>query len=218
MFLDCPFIKIINRKQAKQRDVLFTSAFVNEDIEDWKFIHQSVTKHFGIEIDNIPHTYVDICEKPFELNKKYCVIIRGGVKNSWFSEKEPGDDIYKYILEKVSSKRRVVFIGSQSDYESFICRMKNWAPVSTLILDDIRKSLGAIEHSDFLVSNDTGMYHAAGALNKEVFVLWKHTNFIKNKSPGENCRFSFFGDWKSDFDKWYNERESRSYEVSGHRI
>ena len=218
MFLDCPFIEIINRKQAKQRDVLFSSAMVNEEMEDWKYIHQLVTGHLDIQVDTIPHTYVDMCKKPSEIEQKYCVIIRGGVNNSWFSDKEPGNEIYKYIIEKVSPERNVVFIGGSSDYERFICEMKGWIPRSIVILDNIRGSLGAMAYADFVVTNDTGMYHAAGALNKDIFVLWKHTNFIKNRSPGENCRFSFIGDWESDFNEWYYERESKSYEMSGHRI
>ena len=83
--------------------------------------------------------------------------------------------------------------------------MKNWVTTPIIILNDIRKSLGALYHSDLIISNDTGMYHAAGALNKKIFVLWKDTNFNKNKSPGKKCIFSQNKAWWEDYRKMIDE-------------
>tara|TARA_B100000315_G_scaffold257762_1_gene307613 strand:- start:1547 stop:3160 length:1614 start_codon:yes stop_codon:yes gene_type:complete len=217
MFIDCPFIKIINQENIFDREILFGSDLINEDIEDWQYIHQLVTTHLSIQFESIPQTYVDSCPKPGELGKRSCVIVRGAANDSWIPEKDPGDDIYKHILEQVSKEFKVVFIGATSDYERFIKSMKNWVEDPIIILDDMRKSLGAISGAEFVISNDTGMYHAAGALNKDVFVMWKKTLFTKNKSPGNNCKFSFPRHWKEDFDDWYNERRIMTNEMSSDR-
>jgi hypothetical protein len=218
MFLDCPFIDIINRKQAKRKDVLFSSAMVNEEIEDWKYIHQFICEHFEIQVETISHTYVDLCNKPKRLMNQYCVIARGMINNKWVYRKDPGDAIYRYIIELISQDRQIVFIGTQSDYNRYINKMAGWAKNSIVIINDMRSSLGAIAYCDFMVSNDTGMYHAAGALNKDVFVMWKHTPFIKNRSPGNYCKFSFIRHWKSDFDEWYRDRRLKTNEMSGNGI
>ena len=54
----------------------------------------------------------------------------------------------------------------------------------------------------YIISNDTGMYHVAGAFNKPIFVMWKDSPFEKNISPGEACFFSRKGKWLEDFKRW----------------
>ena len=48
--------------------------------------------------------------------------------------------------------------------------------------------MSILRQCDSFISNDTGLYHVAGALKKSGLVLWKKTNFIKNKSPYEGIR------------------------------
>ena len=69
-----------------------------------------------------------------------------------------------------------------------------------MIKDDIIGSLAALNDADFVISNDTGMYHAAGALDKRQFVMWKDTNKIKNSTPSKKAYIS--NDWIKDFKKW----------------
>ena len=205
MFKECEFIENINKNQTKNKKKILSSDMVNQKISDWEHQHQMVCEKLDINPAGIPHTYVDTNSKPEEIPKRpYCVIVRGvapGGAPFWIPKKDPGDEIYKKIIEDIEDKYQVVFIGSSSDYKFFIKRMKNWVSNPIIILNDIRKSLGALSHSDLIISNDTGMYHAAGALNKKIFVLWKDTNFNKNKSPGKKCIFSHKKTWWEDYKK-----------------
>ncbi|OGI07756.1 MAG: hypothetical protein A2Y40_09300 [Candidatus Margulisbacteria bacterium GWF2_35_9] len=206
MYENCPFIDILNEKEASKKECLFSSALVNGWIPDWLFIYKKVLKRQKIKVDlnNIPHTYVDSYPTlDAYQDKKYVVIIRGMVDYTpyWIKMKDPGDTIYKYIIEKLEKEYQIVFIGGESDYNNNICRMETWCD-GYVQLNSIQKSLGLIAGASLVVSNDTGMYHASGALNKKIFVMWKKTLFKKNQSPGLNCFYSRLNRWQKDFDSW----------------
>jgi ADP-heptose:LPS heptosyltransferase len=206
MYLNCNFIEIITEKEADDLILLFSSKMVNALIPDWQFIFKKVIRKLRIKASNkdIPHTYVDtkIIPKEYQ-NKEYVVILRGHAEGSgWLDKKDPGDDIYKYFLEKISQKYLIVFIGADIDYDRYINYMKDWVQKSNIELNDIEKSLGLILGAKFIIGNDTGMYHVAGAYNRPVFVFWKDSLYPKSKSPGKGCVFSFKTNWYNDFDKW----------------
>jgi len=208
MYEQCSFIQIIDQQEADKKRCLFTSALVNGWIPDWKFVFKKVMKRQRIKfkVKDMPHTYVDSYPTPKNyVTKKYVVIIRGMVEYNpyWIKMKDPGDDIYRYIIEQLKKDYSIVFIGSENDYNHNIRRMEQWCK-GGVELNSIQKSLGLIEGADLVVANDTGMYHAAGALNKKAFVMWKKTLFNKNKSPGANCFFSKNKKWQIDFDEWMN--------------
>ena len=52
--------------------------------------------------------------------------------------------------------------------------------------NDIRQSLALIRDAKLIISNDTGLAHAAGAMNKEIIIFWKDTMLPKNGNPGKN--------------------------------
>ena len=209
MFLDCPFISIVeHERELGHRKEVFNSGLINRNVPDWKYIHQKVGEQFKLSgKKKLPHTYVDPCEFTAMPNQPYVVFARGMVNDTWAERKDPGDEIYQYMVRKVESKGyRVVFIGARSDYERSLERMGSWVVNPLFVLDDVRESLGAIRGSEMMIANDTGMYHAAGALNHPIFVLWKDTLFEKNKSPGKGCKFSHKRNWRKDFDRWLEER------------
>lgn len=203
MFLHWDKIEIVSKKQIKNRGLkrLFHCGITNSKKPDWMWLHEKFCNQLGVKVKKIPHTYVD--KIPTFLKGDYAVILRGcHHKSVWKRHKECGDNIYKYIIRRVG--RRVVFVGSDYDLPT-INRMRKWKPNHLIYLNDTRKTLSLINGARFIVGNDTGMYHAAGALNKYIFVLWKTTNFRKNRSPGKNCFFSFPGNWQTDFDEWIKQ-------------
>lgn len=205
MYLKCPFIRIIEREEADKLKTLFTSGLVNQVIPDWMFIHRNIIGSLQANDNDIPHTYVDEYDPPDELKgKKYAVIVRGGVRNKFFDKKDVGEDIYKNIIDKIKGKYEIVFICGRKDMD-LLDPLISYSNTKCIYIGNMKKSLGIINGSSIMIANDTGMYHVAGALNKHIFVLWKQTNFEKNKSPGKNCFFSFEGKWKEDFDEWYKQ-------------
>jgi hypothetical protein len=206
MFLDCPFITISNSRDVAGHQVLFSSANINYVIPDWHHIYNLALAKLKINRENlvIPHTYVDECPVPTWVDKEYVVVFRGMINDNWRQAKDPGDETYRNILGAVSSKYQVVFPCSSDDFKRFINYMKDWFP-SKVVVDNIRESLGLIKGAKFIISNDTGMYHASAALKKPTFVIWKDTKFMKNKAPGDTCTYSFKGSWEKDFDKWMTQ-------------
>jgi hypothetical protein len=202
MFLDWDAIRIIGKKGVRTKGLrkLFHSGMTNTQQPDWLWMHQKIRRELGIKNSCVPHTYVDT-PKPF-LEGNYVVLLRGCLHNSaWKRHKECGDEIYRYMIKKVPYK--IIFVGSDYDV-NVINKMKQWNLNHEVYLNDTRKTLALINGAKFIIGNDTGMYHAAGAMNKHIFVLWKSTNFKKNKSPGKNCFYSFSKNWVSDFDRWLN--------------
>jgi hypothetical protein len=201
MFEKCDFMKIIDKSSIHNKKQILSSSEVNQNIEDWRYQCQLIQKRLNIRITNIPHTYVDSYNS--NINNKYAVIIRGMINENWKERKDPGDEIYKHIInELIKREYTIVFVGSASDYNRNIKSMKVWADENEVVLDDVKQTLGIIKDASIVISNDTGMYHASGALNKETFVIWKDTPFIKNKSPSNRCFFSMKGNWQTDFDNW----------------
>ena len=90
-------------------------------------------------------------------------------------------------------------------YQSFINKMEVWCNKPIVILNDMRKTLGALNNASFIIANDTGMYHASGALDIKTLVLWKDTFFVKSKCPGLSCTYAFEDKWSLEFNNWYKK-------------
>lgn len=186
---------------------LISSDKINQSIPDWEYLFNFVTSKLNLPIFESPHTYVHAPDEDWFL-KPSCVIIRGMVNDSWAERKDPGDDIYKHIIARIPDDIIPIFIGTSADFERTHDRMISWIGIKrpyVIVKDDMKQALNRIKHADFVISNDTGMYHAAAALNKKQFVMWKNTNFIKNQAPGDNNLFSQKDNWKEDFDKWIKQ-------------
>ena len=205
MYMNCPFIEVLfEEKDIEDREILFSSQMTNQYKPDWQFIFENICKKLELRPAAIPHTYVDAYN--FDSDQPYVVVARGMVSNYWLKKKDPGDSIYRYMLEKIESLGyKIIFIGADADRKRNISRMEKWVKNKEMVIGNVRKSLGVINNAQFMISNDTGMYHAAGAMNQHVFVMWKNTNFKKNKSPGKNCHFSQNGLWQKDFDRWIKD-------------
>lgn len=201
LFLNCPFIEILDA--SPDYPEIVGSNMINYEIPDWQHIHQLMTTKLGISVDVIPHTYVDRYERPGTIpDGPYALILRGCIyADDKIAAKDPGDAIYHYAIERLVKTHQIVFTGNDLDYERWTRRMANWCD-HTKLRNSIPDTLGAIEHADLIVSNDTGVCHAAGALNSKVLVFWKDTRFEKNRSPGKRTTVSFKGNWRQDFDAW----------------
>lgn len=199
LYEDCPFIETINKPLKR---LVLCSSYINRVIPDWQYQAKLIKARFNLNCD-IPHTYAPKYNNFGELN--HFVICRGMVNDSWANRKDPGDDIYKKIINFLEQKHQLVFIGTDADFERTHNRMIEWCDKQPIIIkNDIKTSASAILKARGVITNDTGMYHVTAALNKPQFVMWKDTNFNKNKAPGENNYFSFVGEWEKDFDNFYN--------------
>ena len=134
----------------------------------------------------------------------YILIMNGsGSMNSKYVElKNPNVEIYeKMILELKSMGHKFMFTGNSDDLE----RMK---PLEYLFeyvfINDIRLSLALVRVAKFIITNDTGLAHAAGCFDKPQLVLWKDTKFTKNMNSGKNTVYAHKSEWYQVFERIKN--------------
>jgi len=201
MYEECPFIEILEKPIGER---LFSSSLVNNEIEDWRYICKYIAKKLNFQNIELPHTYVDVPTSSFHLpEKEYCIIARGcawNPTNHWLPLKDPGEAIYRTTIKLISQKYKILIVGSDIDKERLFCFKDLDVEYR---LNNIKETLVLIKNCKFVVSNDTGVYHIAGAMNKPTFIFWKNTNLKKNKSPGKKCCYSFKENWENDFIEWY---------------
>lgn len=204
-FEDCQFIRHIEKPEGYE---LFGSYTVNSNIPDWLFIYNEVQSKLGIKLGSIPDSYVDKTE--YGSSRSYCVILRGCFSNipHKVAAKDPGDDIYIEIIRYLHthSTLKTVFVGTEDDY----IRAKTMFDFMGLSLEwnetTLREALSIVNNSKFVIGNDTGLMHAAAALQKPAFCMWVKTNFPKNKAKisGGGMTYSM-RDHFPNLKRWINE-------------
>jgi len=131
---------------------------------------------------------------------KVAVIMNGCATSAKRHTKNPGTEIYNHIIFTLQDKGyKCIFVGTTED--------KRYSPFALncdeILLDNIQLAMWAIQSSDLVIANATGLYHVAGAHQKKGFILWKDCLRPRNESPNPN--FTISHDWKNDFDNWIEE-------------
>jgi ADP-heptose:LPS heptosyltransferase len=136
----------------------------------------------------IPGTYVDrpgVSE--FELERRndrpHIAVFHGCHGRNNIKKKDIGAAVRQQILDGISARGMVpVLLGSKGDIDSYWRNngLKHCYYLAGKL--SLRESVAALSQCDAFISNDTGLYHVAGALQLPGMVLWKETDPVKNKS------------------------------------
>ena len=182
-FTDCPFMEIL--EEEPDYNPLFTSGLVNfkNDCPDWLHVYKEVTKSIPLT-GKIPHTYIDTA-KEMDAPKVNTLFIRGsGNENKWYlASKMPSDSYYiEHFADNLSGEYSEAFTGSEND----ISRANGLFDRMIRYIGGVRLALALIREADYIVANDSGLAHAAGAMNKRMTVLWVNTSLPKNGNPGKH--------------------------------
>jgi len=179
-FIDCEFIHILKTKPREAP--LFTSVLTNTTHNtrpDYQFIYHKVT---GEQWDG-QRCYVDepkLDAKPYP----YFVMVAGS-----------GNEIPQYLATKTiartyfldamrASKLQPIFVGSENDL-----KRNEWAIPYARDIGNVRKALAWLSGAAYVVGNDTGLIHAAGAMDKKMFVFWKDTQLPRCANSGTDCTY-----------------------------
>jgi ADP-heptose:LPS heptosyltransferase len=133
----------------------------------------------------MPNSYIDYINS-FTLNKisgaRYIAVFNGCLKKKSKRKIIPPETL-QYIVDQIFRKGHTpVVLGAAPDNKFFRgVSLDNC--VNYIGALNLRKSVSVLWQCDFFISNDTGLYHAAGAMQKRGIVLWKRTNFAKNIAP-----------------------------------
>lgn len=95
-----------------------------------------------------------------------------------------------------NSKIPVIGVGSLNDAERNIFAG---------YYGDIRQALAIINGAEWVISNVTGFYHAAGAMHKRQLVLWKDCLWPRCSNISPYAERSTAGNWANDIIKFLNE-------------
>lgn len=142
--------------------------------------------HFGLHKKDIPHTYVPVKVETVIEKKSPTLAIFNGCLTKKTEIKDIGDEVRKKMIETTLTAGVVpVILGSKSDFKKFWSKIDLSRTVNYLDKLTLKDTVGVLSQCDYFMSNDTGLYHAAGALNIKGLVIWTKTDEVKNKSPSK---------------------------------
>lgn len=174
-FIDCPFIQILDEMPVNKEYFSSSLKDYRNHVPDYIHAYRELCKRFNLPEPG--HTYVDRCEEIKIDRDPYTLFMYGSGNEDvmYLHKKTPPKEAYEKYIEG-----NCVFTGSETDY-------KRWMfPDMEHHLGDIRYSLALIREATLIVTNDTGLAHAAGAMNKNMIILWRTTKLPKNSNPGKN--------------------------------
>jgi len=185
-YTNSPYIEVIDSPKGVR---LFGSELIcrENNMPDYLYIQIQVLG----SIDENTHTFIDDVE-PLETNSGVFINGSGNEDISYTNLKAIDNDTMMYL----KSKADLIGTGSKED------RKRN---IFNGFYGDIRTSLALIKGAKFVISNDTGLYHAAAAMNKKQLVLWKDTKITKNLVPNKNCNYANKYEWKEKIDAFLLE-------------
>ena len=185
-FLNCDFMEILDEKP--DNNSLFTSGLFNpmNNCPDYIHVYKMITQAIPLS-GELPHTYIDQA-KEIDAPKYNTLFIRGSGSEEvyYLNLKMPSDEYYKeYFACNLAGSYTEAFTGSEGD----VNRSNGLFSGMTKHVGSIRLALALIREADYVVSNDSGLAHAAGAMNKPMTILWKNTSLPKNANPGKRTSY-----------------------------
>lgn len=186
LYQNADFIKILSKKPDGKP--LFGSSRhpkgrrENEsDSEAYCRIHLN---HKG----KIPCTYVDRpCPSEYIFDqkdeKKYIAVFHGCLGTALKEKKDIGSNNRQMIIDNIIKNNMIpVILGSKGDINNFWSYNDLSKCINLAGKISLRKSVSVLARCNAFVSNDTGLYHVAGALKITGMVCWHKTDMIKNRS------------------------------------
>ena len=178
-FIACPFITILDKQPYDRPAITSGWVDVRNHVPDYIFAYRELSKVYDLNPE-APHTYVDIptYEEYPKVDAMRLFLYGSGNEDKYYmSKKTPSKASYqKYFRDKFDT-----FTGSETDFNR-----TDWFSHMVTHLGDIRHSLALIRDSYLIIANDTGLAHAAGAMNKDIIILWRNSWLPKNSNPGKN--------------------------------
>ena len=183
LYQRCSFITILRKRPS-------SPPFGNSKIPNKISLEESDSEaYFRMFVGKgaMPNTYVDTnITKNLKRDKRPHIAVFHGCLNQKpgrIRRKDLGLPIRRYIVRAILERDMVpVLLGNSSDYINFWQNCKIDGCVNFLGKLSLRDSVSILAQCDAFISNDTGLYHAAGALKKNGLVLWRLTNPNKNRA------------------------------------
>ncbi len=191
-YIDSPYVEIVDNPKG---DYIMTSGLIcrANTMPDYIYVQEQI-----LGVDSGCASFIDTPKTT--IKGKYAVIINGSGNESidYVNLKHIEANVWDNIIE--ASDIPVYLVGSKEDAARNIS-----IKCDNIMVGNIRDALSAINGAEWVISNDTGLAHAAGVMNKKLMVLFKDTLFPKNKNTGSNSQYSFKGNHIQDIKKFLND-------------
>jgi hypothetical protein len=195
-YQDCPFIEFEDHPGTEM--VFHTRLYKLQEqqngkylIPDYEFLWELGKRQFKYK-GKMPHTYIDK-HKPIG---NYILFVNGAGawKREYLEKKMITPQVYRNISNHIGRADKAV-LGSEfcNNPLKFAEDFRGYP---------IQIQLALISGCKMLITNEGGLAHAAAAMNKPVFIMWKQTDRIKNMNPGKNTFYSYSNHFEN-FKKWY---------------
>ncbi len=206
-FIQCPFIEILKKKP--NTDPVFSSALTNpnDDYPDYWHVFRVITGNHWMPKY---HTYVDRvlpeeCQTAARWYTNYMgypdrmlieeypgslLLINGSGSDEqrYIDSKDVGETPYRHAAKLAAGWTNIVSCGSYADMK----RAPYMVSIATQgCFGNMRRTLGYLAGAKCVIANDTGLAHAAGALNKPLLVLWKNTPRERCKNAGTKTQYAY---------------------------
>jgi ADP-heptose:LPS heptosyltransferase len=198
LYRNCSFIKILSQKPNTNKYFMgtqFSSYNLAHYYKSRKDKKESMAecffRKFATEkgyLKPMPNTYVDTditLHIDKEEGKKYVAMFHGCLGDEFVPKKSISIKELQNILNIVISEGYTPFLlGNSVDNKRFWNKINISHPSIKNYIGrlNIKDSVSLLNQCDAFISNDTGLYHVAGALEKRGLVFWGTTDFYKNRT------------------------------------
>ena len=188
LYKKCPFIKIIQDEPSNKPFATTSTGKKYRTLRETD--SESLFRVVVGDVSLMEQTYVDyeITKKiEKDKNKKYVAIFHGCLGEIYRYQKDIGSKTRQYMINAVLAKGWVpVILGSQRDAKIYWAKNKTKHCLNFLGKLSLKDSVSILGQCDLFMSNDTGLYHIAGALDMTGLVLWKQTDVVRSRSTCSN--------------------------------
>jgi len=185
LYKKCPFINILGVDPKTKAFATTSTGKKNRrsrETDSQSLFRVTVSR----DITKMGSTYVDyeITKKLKKIKgKKYIAVFHGCLGDIYRTAKDLGSKTRQYIINSIASANHIpVLLGSKRDIRVFWHTNKLQRCLNYLGELSLKDSVSILGQCDYFISNDTGLYHVAGALDMTGLVLWKKTDPIRSRS------------------------------------
>jgi len=213
LYKKCPFMSIL--KMPPRTKAFATTSTGKKNRRRRESDSQSLFRVIASrDTKKMGNTYVDyeITRKLDKIKgKKYVAVFHGCLGNIYQVAKDVGHKTRQYIINSIISREYIpVLLGSKRDHRVYWNRNKLQKCLNYLGKLSLKDSVSLLGQCDGFISNDTGLYHVAGALDMKGLVLWKKTDAIRSRSTCPKishavCRNGAFITYKRYIDNFLKE-------------
>lgn len=222
VYRKCPFIKILDRKPVGKSLATTSTAkkFRKRHESDSETLFRIMARKSGLSskacLRLMPKTYIDyeVTKKLDKIpGKKYVAVFHGCLGNIYRDKKDIGIKTRQYVIDSILSRGFIpVVLGNISDKKRYWKKNSLRNCLVFLGQTTLKDCISILGQCNFFISNDTGLYHAAGALGINGLVLWKDTDSRRNRSTYNGishvqCRDGNFNIYKKHIDNFLKSKK-----------